>query len=155
MLKKQVHRGLFGRFVLSFMLFAWANAYAGPCLMAMNDAAASGQTAHAGHDGHGSGGHAAHEETAPDCDHCPPGGHDTARCESGLSADCGVVPEFGAEFRKAESKFKDLSAVASLSWPAVVSLYRYARVQPPPDLSSLLKWRADPPLFIQHDAYLK
>lgn len=155
MYKNQAHRSLIGRFVLSFMLFAWANAYAAPCLMAMDDAAGDGHAAHTAHDGHGSGDHASHQDAPPDCDHCPPGGHDAERCATGISADCGAVPDFGAEFRKSESKLKDLAAVVPPSGPVAVRFDQRPRTHAQPDLVRLLRWRADPPLFIQHDAYLK
>jgi hypothetical protein len=155
--QNQAFRGFLGRFVLGFMLFAWANAFAAPCLMAMDTNAVTAEEAeHSGHGDHARDDHSAHQDSSTECDHCPgDAGHDSKRCTSGVSADCGVTLDASTEFRKAEYKFKDVATVRSPPVSLSESLRQGRRHEIPPVDILLVNWRIDPALFIQHNAYLK
>ena len=93
------------RFILSLLVLAWVNASAGPCLMVMDAPAAEPMAGM--HDGHA--GHHAAADSVDDCDHCPPDGAQAAPpCDAGYYADCGALPDAGADTRKTEFKFKSL-----------------------------------------------
>ena len=137
------------------MLFAWANAYAAPCLMSKGDAGAA-PVAQSGHDGHAMARDAAHHDSVVDCEHCPPGaGHDADRCKNGISADCDTIVDVGTEFRKAEFKTKSFTApFAPYTFRRETRRDLALSGAPPPDIG-LRRWRIDPLLYIENSVYLK
>lgn len=157
--KNQTLVTTWGRFVLGAFVFAWLNAAAQPCLMAMEmSAEPKMMSAHNGHGMHQAETDSSHgDEAGHDCGHCSTTGmavHQSS-CANMQAADCAELPDSNIDVRPIKFQLKDAPGMFALAQapPSTV----ITRLTAPVVRQSLarLKFTDSPPLNLRYCVFLK
>jgi len=156
--KKQTLITAWGRFVLGVFVFAWLNATAQPCLMAMNlPAQADAMSSHVMH------GMDQVEQRANDhavankrCAHCPPTGtmNHESLCATLQAADCDDLPQSTIDARQDKLKLKDVPGLFAIAHAPPVPLVPPLPIAPRQPYEKCLHFRAGPSLSILNCVFL-
>ena len=155
--QNRMKSSIWGRLALGMLVLSWVSASAQPCLMGMAMAADAPLMAeHSMHGQHGMD-HAAGDDAAHGCGHCPPADdRSAAPCASLLSADCGVLPDYSVDGRGSNLKLdKDTVQFAVLPHVPIESVFTTVSPAPLCLDSGQLKYATGPALTIQYCVFLK
>lgn len=156
--KKQTLITAWGRFALSVFVFAWLNATAQPCLMAMNlPAQAVAMSSHVMH-GMDQVDRRSNDDAVPDkrCAHCPPTGamNHEYPCAELQPADCNDLPQSTIDARQDKLKLKDVPGLFAIAHAPPVPLVPPPTIVPPQPYGKCLHFPAEPSLTILNCVFL-
>jgi hypothetical protein len=156
--KKQTLITAWGRFVLSVFVFAWLNATAQPCLMAMNlPAQADAMSSHVMHGMDQVEQHANEPEvTNKRCAHCPPMGamNHGSPCAALQAADCDDLPQSTIDARQDKLKLKNVPGLFAIVHAPPVPLVPPLPIAPRQPYEECLAFPAGPSLSILNCVFL-